>query len=72
MIASGKGYLAEKMIHKAKEVDVPIVQDEKLADTLSRVEIGAMIPPELYDVVAEVLVFVDRMDRIKGKVYGHE
>lgn len=30
-------------------------------------EIGEFIPPELYQVVAEVLVFVDSMDKIKGK-----
>ena len=40
----------------------------KLADTLSRLEIGEMIPPELYEVVAEILVFVDAMDKIKSKV----
>jgi flagellar biosynthesis protein len=27
-----------------------------------------MIPPELYEVVAEILVFVDSMDKIKGKI----
>ena len=31
-------------------------------------EIGEYIPPELYQIVAEVLVFVDSMDKIKGKV----
>ena len=30
--------------------------------------IGDMIPPELYGVVAEILVFVDECDRIRGKV----
>lgn len=68
VIASGKGYLAEKIIAGAKEAHVPVHQDEKLADTLSRLELGDMIPPELYEVVAEILVFVDRMDRIKSKV----
>jgi type III secretion system FlhB-like substrate exporter len=29
---------------------------------------GDMIPPELYEIVAEILVYVDKMDRIKGKV----
>ena len=33
-----------------------------LADTLSRLDIGEMIPPELYEVVAEILVFVDAVD----------
>jgi flagellar biosynthesis protein len=27
-----------------------------------------MIPPELYGVVAEILVFVDDMDRMKAKL----
>lgn len=68
VIASGRGYLAEKIIEKAKESDIPLHQDAKLADTLSKLEIGDMIPPELYDVVAEILVFVDKMDKIKSKV----
>ena len=68
VIASGTGALAERIIEKAKEVDVPIHRDDKLADTLSKLEIGDMIPPELYEVVAEILVFVDRMDKIKAKM----
>ncbi len=67
VIATGKGYLAEKIINRAREAQVPLHQDAKLADTLSRLELGEMIPPELYEIVAEILVFVDRMDRIKGK-----
>ncbi len=68
VIASGKGILAEKIIEKAKESDVPVHRDDKLADTLSRLDIGDMIPPELYEVVAEILVFVDAMDKLKGKL----
>ncbi len=41
---------------------MPIHRDDKLADTLSRLDIGEMIPPELYEVVAEILVFVDAVD----------
>lgn len=67
IIASGKGYLAEKIIEKAKESDVPVHKDERLAHSLSKLEIGDYIPKELYQVVAEVLLFVDRMDRIKAK-----
>ena len=68
VVASGRGLLAERIIEKAKEADVPIHQDSKLADTLSRLEIGEMIPPELYEVVAEILVFVDAMDKIRSKM----
>ena len=68
VIASGRGVLAEKIIEKAKESNVPVHRDDKLADTLSRLEIGEMIPPELYEVVAEILVFVDAMDKLKSKL----
>ncbi|MBQ3516901.1 MAG: EscU/YscU/HrcU family type III secretion system export apparatus switch protein [Lachnospiraceae bacterium] len=67
VIASGQGVLAERIIEKAKESNVPLHRDDKLADTLSRLEIGEMIPPELYEVVAEILVFVDAMDKIRQK-----
>lgn len=68
IIAGGQGELAERIIERAKEADVPIHKDDRLADTLSRLEIGDMIPPELYEVVAEILVFVDAMDKIKAKM----
>ncbi len=68
VIASGKGALADKIIEKAKEAKVSVHKDDKLADTLSRLEIGDMIPPELYEVVAEILVFVDGMDKIREKM----
>lgn len=68
VIATGKGALAEKILSGAKQEDIPVYQDEKLAKTLSKLELGEMIPPELYGVIAEVLVFVDRMDKIKEKV----
>ena len=68
VIASGTGALAERIIEKAKEADVPIHRDDDLAQTLSKLEIGDLIPVELYEVVAEILVFVDRMDKIKAKM----
>ena len=68
IVVSGTGIVAEKIIEKAKESDVPLYEDSKLADTLSKLEIGDMIPPELYSVVAEILVFVDNLDKLKGKL----
>lgn len=71
ILASGKGAIAEKIIEKAKENDVPFYKDNKLADTLSRLDIGDEIPPELYEVVAEILLFVDGMDKVKAKLDGY-
>lgn len=68
IVASGKGILAEKIIEKAKEENIPVHQDQKLAGTLSKLEIGELIPPELYEAVAEILIFVDDMDQLRRKI----
>ena len=52
----------------AKKADVPIYEDEALAKTLGKLEIGDRIPPELYDVVAEILVFVNDLEKLKSKI----
>lgn len=68
VVASGQGVIADRIIEKAKEADVATYMDEGLADTLLKLDIGDMIPPELYGVVAEILVYVDKMDKIKSKI----
>ncbi len=68
IVATGRGKIAERIIEAANEADVPVHQDDKLADTLSKLDIGDFIPPELYEVVAEILVFVDQMEKIRSKM----
>ncbi len=70
ILATGKGAVADRIIEKAKESNVPTYKDDKLADTLSRLKIGDMIPPELYEIVAEILVFVNDVDKLKAKIDG--
>jgi flagellar biosynthesis protein len=68
ILASGKGRVAERIIEEAKKNDVPFYKDDSLAETHSKLEIGDAIPPELYEVVAEILVFVDGVDKLKSKM----
>lgn len=68
VVAAGQGVIADKIINKAKENDVPLYKDTDLTDTLLKLDIGECIPPELYGVVAEILVYVDRMDKLRSKV----
>lgn len=68
IVATGRGRVAEKIIEAAQEASVPVHQDDKLADTLSKLDIGEFIPPELYEVVAEILVFVDQMEKLRSKI----
>lgn len=70
ILAAGHGQIAEKIIEEAEESDVPLYRDDSLAETLSKLEIGSEIPKELYEVVAEILLYEDGMDKIRGKLDG--
>lgn len=67
IVGLGKGEIAEKIIEKAKESGVAVVENSQLAATLNSFNIGDEIPPELYEVVAQILVFVNDMDRKYGE-----
>lgn len=65
VIAKGEDFLAQKIKEIAREHDVEIVENKPLARMLyANVDIGGLIPPELYQSVAEVLAFVYHL---KGK-----
>jgi len=68
--ALGKGEIAYRIIETAKKNDVPIFEDSGLVDALLQLDIGRQIPPELYSVVAEVLVYVSKIDKLKGDMNG--
>ena len=66
VIAKGEDHLAQRIKEVAKENDIEIVENKPLARMLyANVEIGGLIPPELYQAVAEGLAFVYHL---KGKV----
>lgn len=59
VIAKGEDFLAQKIKEVAKENEIEIVENKPLARMLyANVEVGAQVPPELYQAVAEVLAFV--------------
>lgn len=62
VVAKGKGEIAKKIIEKAKEAKIPVYKDENLAQSLVHLSLGSEIPVELYDVVAQVLAFIGRME----------
>lgn len=66
VLAKGENYLAQRIKDIARENDIEIVENKPLARMLyANVEVGELIPPELYQAVAEVLAFVYHL---KGKV----
>lgn len=62
VVAKGEDYLAQKIKEVAREHHIEVVENKPLARMLFyNVELGAEIPPELYQSVAEVLAMVYKM-----------
>ena len=50
-------------------IDIPQMPDKEYDIIFDyKYQIGDMIPPELYEVVAEILVFVNDLDKLKAKI----
>ena len=62
--ASGMGFIADKIIEKAEENEVPIVYNKELTDLLCNVDVGENIPPDLYEAIAHIIAYVADLDRI--------
>ena len=66
VVAKGADFMAQRIKELAKENDVEIVENKPLARMLyANVEVGELVPPELYKAVAEVLAYVYHL---KGKI----
>lgn len=66
VLAKGEDYMAARIREVAKEHNIEIVENKPLARMLyANVDVGEMVPPELYQAVAEVLAFVYHL---QGKV----
>ncbi|WP_421384564.1 EscU/YscU/HrcU family type III secretion system export apparatus switch protein [Bacillus salacetis] len=63
VIAKGKGLIAENILQRAKEHNVPIQEDKNLVELLGNLDINESIPEDLYQAVAEVFAFLYRVDK---------
>lgn len=70
IVGLGQGLVAENMLKLAKEKDIPVVEDSSLSAALHQLGLGDDIPEELYQVIAEVLVFVSKLDNARGGKFG--
>ena len=67
IVASGMGYLAEKIVEVAADSGVPIYEDNSLATILTQLKLGQEIPRELYQAIVEIYVYFLHFDPNKGK-----
>lgn len=62
VVAKGKNYLALRIKQKAIDNEVPIVENQPLAQALYKsVDVGQDIPPQLYRAVAEILAYIFKL-----------
>jgi len=66
LLASGQGEVARKILEIARKHGVPAYSDPELVEILGRFEPGTVIPEELYQVMAEVLAFIYRLNQKAG------
>ena len=68
VLAKGQDELAARIVRTAQEHKVAVIENVPLARALyATTEINQEIPPELYNAVAEVLVYLYRLDSTKPK-----
>jgi len=65
VVASGMGYLAEKIVDVAQDNGVPVYEDDSLATILTQLKLGQEIPEELYHAIVEIYVYFLNFDPSK-------
>ena len=62
VVAKGKNYLAHRIRAIATEHQIPIIENQPLAQALYKsADVGQEIPPELYRAVAEILAYIFKL-----------
>lgn len=62
VVASGMGYLAERIVDVAQESGVPVYEDDSLATILTQLRLGQEIPEELYQAIVDIYVYFLNFD----------
>ncbi len=62
VVASGMGYLAEKIVDVAQANGVPVYEDDSLATILTQLNLGQEIPAELYQAIVDIYVYFLNFD----------
>ena len=65
VVASGMGYLAEKIVDVAVDHGVPVYEDDSLATVLAQLNLGQEIPAELYQAIVEINIYFLKFDPYK-------
>ena len=62
VVATGKGFIADRIIAEARAAGVPVRDDAALAEALAGLDLGGQVPEALYSAVAEALAWAYRLE----------
>lgn len=57
VVASGMGYMAERITEAAVKAGVPVYEDNSLASLLGQLKLGSAIPEELYQAIVDIYIY---------------
>jgi len=65
VLAKGQGGVAERILDLARIKGIPLYRDPELVEVLGQLDVGTQIEPDLYKAVAQVLIFIYKMNQKK-------
>ena len=66
IVASGMGYMAQRIVDTARENGVPVYEDNSLATVLTQLDLGSEVPEELYAAIVDIYVYFLNYGRDKS------
>jgi flagellar biosynthetic protein FlhB len=68
VVTKGKDHLAQKLKEKARELNITMVENKPLAQSLYiYCDVGEEVPEDLYQAVAEILAYVYNLKKKMGR-----
>ncbi|NJP38803.1 EscU/YscU/HrcU family type III secretion system export apparatus switch protein [Alkalicoccus luteus] len=64
VLASGRGYVAERIKQIANDHHIHMEEDAFLIENLIDLDLGDDIPPQLYAVIAEILLMIEELEKM--------
>jgi len=63
VVAKGIDLIAQRILEIAEKENIPIIKNEKAVEDFYGIDLDDEIPPELYEIAAEIIAFVYKLDK---------
>ncbi len=62
LVAAGSGKAAQRIRAVAEENNIPVIENSALVEELVKLDVNVQIPPDLYQAIARILVYLYKID----------